>query len=164
MTMPSRPDIEQMRSTLPTPDGPSSVQMQAAAQAGPRDDSIGIAYVEYDGDRWYLSRLPDMFDLGELGEAIDQAEQNPIAALGAINRCLREWLFDYPGLRARFRRAGGDMDDYVRIATGLFEAVVARPTDPPADSSAGPTSTSTSSKDAAPSTEPPNPPPPAIHG
>lgn len=142
MASPQRPDLVAMQSTLPAAQAaPSSVDMQAAAQrAGTRP------YLDYDGARWYLAQVPDMFDLGELGEAIDGAEQNPIGSLGAINRCLRSCLADYPGLRARFRTAGGGMDDYVALAVGLFEAATARPTGAPADSSDGRTSTSTSSK------------------
>lgn len=142
MASPQRPDLAAMQATLPAPAGPSSVDMQAAAQR-----AADRPYLEFDGARWYLTRVPDMFDLGELGEAIDGAEQNPVGSLGAINRILRSCLADYPGLRARFRRAGGGMDDYVKLATGLFEAAAARPTGAPADSSGGRTSTSTSSRD-----------------
>lgn len=148
MASPLRPDLAAMQHTIPAPAGPSAVDMQAAALA-----ANAKPYLEYDGARWYLTTTPDMFELGELGEAIEAAETNPIGALAAINGCLRRWLADYPGLRARFRAAGGTMADYTRIAVGLFEATAARPTDRPADSSAGPESTSTSSKDAAPSPE-----------
>lgn len=151
MTAPERPDLAAARATIPAPAGPSSVDMQAAAQRATEQP-----YVEFDGARWYMKRVPDMFDLGELGEAIEQAEQNPIYALAAINRCLRQWLADYPGIRARFRAKHTEtndsaMDDYMRIATGLFEAVTARPTEAPAGSSDGREPTSTSSKDASPS-------------
>lgn len=146
MTAPERPDLAAARATIPAPAGPSSVDMQAAAQRATEQP-----YLEYDGARWYLSHVPDMFDLGELGEAIDQAENNPIFALAAINRSLRACLADYPGLRARFRTTAGDQDDYVRLATGLYEAAAARPTEAPANSSDGREPTSTSSKDAPPS-------------
>lgn len=146
MSAPERPDLAQMAASLPQRAGPSSVDMQAAAQRATEQP-----YVEYDGERWDLQRLPDMFDLGELGEAIDAADQNPIFALGAINRCLRQWLADYPGLRDRFRAAGGQMDDYVQLAQNIFVAVAARPTGAPGDSSPGREPTSTSSKADAPS-------------
>jgi hypothetical protein len=148
-----RPDLAAMASTLPTSAGPSSVDMQAAAIRANQKP-----YVEFDGARWYLAREPDLFDLAELGEAIDNADVNPLSALGTINRCLREWLADYPGLRTRFRAVHTDageaaMEAWAGLAQGVFAAVAARPTGPPADSSAGPGSTSTSSKDALPSPE-----------
>lgn len=156
MAFPQRPDLAAMQHTLPAPAAPSSVDMQAAAvRAAERP------HVDYDGARWYLARVPDMFDLGELGEAIDAAEQNPVGSLGAINRCLRECIADYPGLRARFRATRGVLDDYVKLAVGLFEAAVARPTEAPAGSSGGRTSTSTSSTDGGLSPEPARFPPPS---
>jgi hypothetical protein len=145
-----RPDLAAMQATLPAPTGPTSVDMQAAAQR-----ATEAPHVDYDGARWYLTHVPDMFDLGELGEAIDQSETNPIQALAAINRTLRTCLADYPGLRARFRAADGRMDDYVRLATCLFEAAAARPTEAPAGSSDGRGPTSTSSKDDGGSPPPP---------
>lgn len=141
-----RPDLAAMAATLPSRAGPTAVDLQAAAQrAGHRP------YIEFDGARWYLARQVDLFDLAELGEAIDTAEANPLSALGTINRCLREWLADYPGLRGRFRTlhdGAGEaaMEAWAGLAQGVFAAVAARPTDPPADSSAGLESTSTSSK------------------
>lgn len=157
MTTAERPDIAQMRATMPQKTGPTSVDLQAAAQrAGARP------YVEFDSAHWYLARPVDLFDLAELGEAIDAAETNPLGALGAINRCLRDWLADYPGLRSRFRRLHPDageeaMEAYGTLAQGVFAAVTARPTVAPADSSGGPSSTSTSSKDGGPSTAAPSP-------
>jgi hypothetical protein len=151
MTTAERPDIAQMRATMPQKTGPSSVDLQAAAQrAGARP------YVEFDGAHWYLARPVDLFDLAELGEAIDSAETNPLGALGVINRCLREWVADYAGLRARFRAQHADagdaaMEAYAALAQGVFAAVTARPTETPADSSAGRSSTWTSSRDAEPS-------------
>jgi hypothetical protein len=150
-----RPDIAQMAESVPVRSGPSSVDMQAAAQR-----AVTAPYVEFDGSRWYLSHQPDMFDLADLGEAIDAADANPLAALGVINRCLREWLADYPALRARFRAVHGRrVDDaaltaWAELAQGIFEAVAARPTEAPASSSGGRASTSTSSKDDGPSPAP----------
>lgn len=158
MASPQRPDLIAMQATLPPAPGPSSVDMQAAAQR-----ATAAPHLDYDGARWYLAHVPDMFDLGELGEAIDGAEQNPIGSLGAINRCLRSCLVDYPGLRSRFRAAGGGMGDYVTLAVGLFEAVASRPTEAPAGSSGGRMSTSTSSRDAELSPDPDRS-PPVSHG
>jgi hypothetical protein len=146
-----RPDLAEMAATLPTRAGPTAVDMQAAAVAA--ELAGQRPYITYDGARWYLDTVPDMFDLGELGEAIGESEANPIGAIAAINGCLRRWLADYPGLKARFRKAGGDMDAYVQIAVGLFEAVAARPTAAPDLSSAGRGPTSTSSPAASPSAE-----------
>lgn len=148
----SRPDLAAMRDTIPTRSGTSPVDLQAAAQ---RVDAK--PYVEFDGARWYLARSVDLFDLAELGEAIDAADSNPLSALGTINRCLREWLVDYPGLRARFRArhdGAGEaaMEAWAGLAQGVFSAVVARPTGAPDGSWPGRTSTSTSSKDDGPST------------
>jgi hypothetical protein len=145
MTAAQRPDLAAMQHAIPAP-GPNPVDIQAAAQR-----AADRPYLEFDGVRWYLARLPDMFDLGELGEAIDAAETNPVGALAAISRALRGCLADYPGLRERFRTAAGGQDDYVRLATGLYEAATARPTEAPVGSSDGRGQTSTSSKD-----EPPN--------
>jgi hypothetical protein len=88
---------------------------------------------------------------------MDQAEQNPIAALGGINRFLRLWLADFDALRTAFRAklAGQDMDAqmlaYGELAAALFESATARPTEAPAGTSDGRTPTSTSSKDDSPS-------------
>ena len=146
-----RPDLAAMQDTLPRKTGPSAVDMQSAAQAGQQP------YVDFDGARWYLTgRRIDLFDLAELGEAIDGADTNPLHALAVINRCLRDWLADYPGLRTRFRaRHDGvgeaAMEAWAALAQGIFAAVAARPTEAPEPSLAGREPTSTSSRDAAPS-------------
>lgn len=141
-----RPDLAAMRDTLPAWTGPNPVDTQAAAQAGQQP------YVEFDGTRWYIARQVDLFDLAELGEAVDQADRNPMPALGVMNRCFREWIADYPSLRARFRKCHpgtdqGALKAWATLAQDIFAAVTARPTEPPADSSAGHGSTSTSSRD-----------------
>lgn len=158
MVSPNRPDLAAMQHTFPQSTGPTSVDLQAAAQR-----AVDQPHITYEGRRYNLVRQLDTFDLAELGEAIDRAAADPMGALGAINQCLREWLDDYPGLRAQFRtrHTGGvtdeAMEEYGRIAQDIFVASVARPTEAPAGSSGGRTSTLTSSKDDAPSTAPPVP-------
>lgn len=158
----TRPDLAAMQATLPTKAGPNPVDMQAAAQAGQQP------YVEFDGVRFYLARQVDLFDLAELGEAIDGADANPMPALGVMNRCYREWITDYPALRARFRARypGTDqaaLEAWATLAQDIFAAVTARPTEAPASSSPGREPTSTSSK-VAPGSPDPAWSPPASHG
>lgn len=147
-----RPDIAAMQTQIPVP-GPSSVDMQAAVQR----EEQPRAYFTYDGQRYELNHAPDAFDLADLAEYMGVAQENPIAALGGINRCLRTWLVDFPSLRAAFRKrnAGldveGQMSEYGAISAALFEATTARPTEAPAGSSDGRTPTSTSSRDGSPS-------------
>jgi hypothetical protein len=162
MASPQRPDLAVMQATLPTPSGPTSVDLQAAAQR-----AVDAPHLMFAGRRWTFVRTPDMFDLGELGEAIEGAEADPIGALGVISRCLRTWLADYPGLRAAFREQYPDgggaagMQAYARLAQDVFVAVTARPTEAPDDSSPGRSSTSTSSKAAPTSADPAWFPPPS---
>jgi len=150
--LPERPDIAAMQATIPTPDPRSSTRLQAAAQA-----AVGQPYVEVGGSRFFISGEPDLFDLAEVGETINRAEEGDLLpALGAANKILRRYLKDYPAFREVFRRAhpGGVTKDAVealsRVLEQFMEAVTARPTEPPAGSSVGPSSTSTTSRDASP--------------
>jgi hypothetical protein len=148
MASPQRPDIAAMQHTIPTPDRPNPVDLQAAAQ-----QAVDRPHVDVAGRRFYFTRQLDMFDLAALGEAIELADESPIQAIGGINRCLRQWVDDYPGLVAAFRtvHTSGVTDEamaaYGQLATDVFVALTARPTEAPAGSSDGRSQTSTSSKD-----------------
>jgi hypothetical protein len=151
--LPERPDIAAMQATIPQPDPRSSTRLQAAAQM-----AVAQPYVEVGGSRFFISGEPDIFDLAEVGETINRAEEGDILpALGAANKILRRHLKDYPEFRAKFRETHGSSGTEANVGAlsavleQFMEAVTARPTEPPAGSSAGPSSTSTTSRDASPS-------------
>jgi len=146
--LPARPDITAMQATIPQPDPRSSTRLQAAAQMAAAEP-----YIEFGGSRFWISGRPDVFDMAEVGEAFTGLDDDAVLpALGAVNRLLRRYLKDYPGFRAKFRERHTSMSDeaveaMAQVAQQFMEAVTARPTEPPAGSSAGPSSTSTTSRD-----------------
>jgi hypothetical protein len=151
-----RPDIAAMQESIPRPDPRSATRLQAEAHR-----AAGAPYVNFGGTRWYISGQPDVFDMAELGESFAVLDDgNWMPAFGMSNRILRRYLADYQGFRAKFREvhATGMTEAAVQaladVAQEFMEAVTARPTGPPADSSAGPSSTSTTSRDGSPSPEP----------
>jgi hypothetical protein len=141
-----RPDIAAMQAGIPQPDPRSATRLQAAAQQADVEPSV-----EFAGRRFELSSVPDVFDLGDLGEAINAADTNPLGSLGEVNRILRTYVADYPGLRKAFRERGlsgeAQVEAFAALGMGLFEALAGRPTEQPTDSSAGLSSTPTTSRD-----------------
>lgn len=146
-----RPDLAAMRAMVPEPDPRSSTALQAEAQR-----AAARPYVGFGGIRYYLSGVPDLFDLADVGEAMQSVEDgNDLPALGAINRLLRRYLADYRGFRTAFRAAHPQADDdaseaLVGVVRQFMEAATARPTEPSGGSSPGQSSTSTTSRDTSP--------------
>jgi hypothetical protein len=146
-----RPDLAAMRAMVPPPDPRSSTALQAEAQR-----AAARPYVEFGGVRYFLSGVPDLFDLADVGEAMQSVEDgNDLPALGAINRLLRRHLADYRGFRSAFRAAHPQADDdaseaLVGVVHQFMEAATARPTAPSGHSSPGRSSTSTTSRDTSP--------------
>lgn len=147
-----RPDIAAMQETIPRPDPRSATRLQAEAQR-----VAGQPYVTFGGTRWYISGQPDVFDLAEVGETINRAEEGDVLpALGASNKILRRHLKDYIGFREKFRASFPTMSEQAMEALSgvlqqFMEAVSGNPTGEPAGSSDGRSSTSTTSKAGSPS-------------
>lgn len=138
--------MAELHTALHSPDLPSDAALQAAAQR-----ATEAPHIVYGGRRYYFSRQLDMFDLAELGEAVEMSETQPMSAIGMINRLLRGWVTEYPQLVAEFRRNHKGVDDaamgaFGQLASDVFVALTARPTQSPTDCSDGREQTSASSK------------------